>query len=376
MERGRLSRLAPARARRARGVQALVRDLNRAYRESLRSGSSTSSPPASAGSRPNDAANNVLAFARLGEGDTPPLVCVLNLSPVPRHDYRVGLPACGRWREVLNTDSAFYGGSGVGNLGGVEAEARSVARAAVLGRAHAAAARRGLARARVTSPPMEVWPGRPFPLGATWDGEGTNFSLFSEHAERVELCLFDGDATRRASSCRDAPLTSGTATSRASGRASATATASTAPTSRERATASTRQAADRPLREGDRGAGRTGSAANVLPYVPGAGEDADLELDDEDDAMPIPKCVVIDPTLRLGGRPAARHAVARHRHLRGARQGLHDAPPGHPRGPARHLRRPRLRAAIAHLRELGVTAVELLPVHHIADESFLARPRA
>jgi glycogen operon protein len=36
-----------------------------------------------------------------------------------------------------------------------------------------------------------VWPGRPFPLGATWDGTGTNFSLFSEHATRVELCLFD-----------------------------------------------------------------------------------------------------------------------------------------------------------------------------------------
>jgi len=37
----------------------------------------------------------------------------------------------------------------------------------------------------------EIWPGRPFPLGPTWDGEGTNFSLFSESAERVELCLFD-----------------------------------------------------------------------------------------------------------------------------------------------------------------------------------------
>ena len=40
-----------------------------------------------------------------------------------------------------------------------------------------------------------VWPGRPLPLGADWDGEGTNFSLFSEEAERVELCLFD-DADR------------------------------------------------------------------------------------------------------------------------------------------------------------------------------------
>ncbi len=36
-----------------------------------------------------------------------------------------------------------------------------------------------------------IWPGTPFPLGATWDGNGTNFSLFSEHADRVELCLFD-----------------------------------------------------------------------------------------------------------------------------------------------------------------------------------------
>ena len=64
----------------------------------------------------------MLAFARLGEGDTPPLVCALNLSPVPRYDYRVGVPAGCRWREALNTDSAFYGGSGIGNLGAVEAE--------------------------------------------------------------------------------------------------------------------------------------------------------------------------------------------------------------------------------------------------------------
>jgi isoamylase len=43
---------------------------------------------------------------------------------------------------------------------------------------------------------LRVWPGKPFPLGATWDGDGTNFSLFSEHAERVELCLY-GDDERR-----------------------------------------------------------------------------------------------------------------------------------------------------------------------------------
>ncbi|HXA61763.1 MAG TPA: hypothetical protein VNW94_21660, partial [Streptosporangiaceae bacterium] len=38
----------------------------------------------------------------------------------------------------------------------------------------------------------EVWPGEPYPLGATWDGSGTNFALFAEAADRVELCLFEG----------------------------------------------------------------------------------------------------------------------------------------------------------------------------------------
>src|SRR5207253_2064098 len=59
---------------------------------------------------------------------------------------------------------------------------------------------RGRARRRLREPDrghqkleMESWPGRPFPLGSMWDGEGTNFSLFSENAERVELCLFDRD---------------------------------------------------------------------------------------------------------------------------------------------------------------------------------------
>src|SRR5216110_2684194 len=43
---------------------------------------------------------------------------------------------------------------------------------------------------------LTVWPGRPYPLGATWDGEGVNFALFSEHAEKVELCLFDNAGRR------------------------------------------------------------------------------------------------------------------------------------------------------------------------------------
>ena len=50
---------------------------------------------------------------------------------------------------------------------------------------------------------MDVWPGNPFPLGPTWDGNGTNFSLFTENAERVELCLFDADDNETRVELRD-----------------------------------------------------------------------------------------------------------------------------------------------------------------------------
>ena len=48
----------------------------------------------------------------------------------------------------------------------------------------------------MTLPITRIWPGCPYPLGATWDGEGVNFALFSEHAEQVELCLFDSSGRR------------------------------------------------------------------------------------------------------------------------------------------------------------------------------------
>jgi len=50
------------------------------------------------------------------------VLAVFNCTPVPRHDYRVGIPFGGTWREILNTDAAAFGGSDVGNLGAVEAE--------------------------------------------------------------------------------------------------------------------------------------------------------------------------------------------------------------------------------------------------------------
>jgi 1,4-alpha-glucan branching enzyme len=70
----------------------------------------------------DDADNSVLSFLRLTADGGRMLACVANLTPVVRHGYRVGVPAPGRWREVLNTDASELGGSGVGN-GDLEAEA-------------------------------------------------------------------------------------------------------------------------------------------------------------------------------------------------------------------------------------------------------------
>jgi 1,4-alpha-glucan branching enzyme len=63
----------------------------------------------------------VFAFARRTRDSERVVVYVANLSPLPREGYRLGLPRAGRWRELVNTDSGHYGGSDVGNLGGVEA---------------------------------------------------------------------------------------------------------------------------------------------------------------------------------------------------------------------------------------------------------------
>jgi 1,4-alpha-glucan branching enzyme len=69
----------------------------------------------------DDSANSVIAYVRRSrEGE--PLLVAVNMTPVPRHGYRVGVDDPGRWVEILNTDSDVYGGSGMGNLGGVETD--------------------------------------------------------------------------------------------------------------------------------------------------------------------------------------------------------------------------------------------------------------
>jgi 1,4-alpha-glucan branching enzyme len=70
----------------------------------------------------DDRANSVFSFVRYA-ADRPPILVVCNMTPVPRHRYRVGVPLSGSWLEIFNSDSGFYGGSNVGNAGRVDATA-------------------------------------------------------------------------------------------------------------------------------------------------------------------------------------------------------------------------------------------------------------
>ncbi len=104
-----------------RGILDLVVDLNRIYEQSPALWSQDHDPSGFEWIDANDLANNVFSFIRIGD-DGSELVSVSNFAAVPHEAYRLGLPRAGRWTEVLNTDAGAYLGSGVGNLGSVEAE--------------------------------------------------------------------------------------------------------------------------------------------------------------------------------------------------------------------------------------------------------------
>lgn len=103
------------------GVQTLIRDLNRLYRETPALHVNDCRPEGFDWIEANDAEAGVYAFLRKGDPGDPMVVVAVNMTPVER-SYRLGLPAPGRWREALNTDAAAYGGSNRGNLGGIMSE--------------------------------------------------------------------------------------------------------------------------------------------------------------------------------------------------------------------------------------------------------------
>jgi isoamylase len=218
----------------------------------------------------------------------------------------------------------------------------------------------------------EVWPGQPFPLGATWDGEGVNFSLFSENAARVELCLFnqEGDDERRIE------VTERTAFNwhcylPGVGPGQPYAYRVYGPYRPEDGLRFNpakllidpyAKSIDGPVRWNE---------ANVLPYVPDGTADADLEPDDEDDAYALPKSVVIDRYFdweddRPPRTPFA-ETVIYEAHVKGFTKRF-EGIPGDLCGTYAGLASDE---AIQYLKTLGITAVELLPIHHIVDESFL-----
>jgi 1,4-alpha-glucan branching enzyme len=97
------------------GIQALVRDLNRVYRDEPALWEVDFEPAGFRWLDASDAAANVLAFARVSRDGNRIVVCACNFSPVPREGHRLGLPHGGTWREALNTDDPRYGGSGIGS---------------------------------------------------------------------------------------------------------------------------------------------------------------------------------------------------------------------------------------------------------------------
>lgn len=214
---------------------------------------------------------------------------------------------------------------------------------------------------------MRVWPGHPFPLGPWWDGEGTNFSLFSEHAEKVELCLFDEEdrETRYELIERTAFNWHGYLSGVGPGqRYGFRVHGPWAPEQGHRFNPSKllldpyAKSIEGPVLW-DRG--------NTLPYRPD-GEDADLERDDENDSAAIPKSIVIDASFDwqddLPPQRPWHETVIYEVHTKGftkLMEGVREELRGTYAGLASE-------PALEYLSSLGVTAVELLPIHQIADE--------
>ncbi|HXX30338.1 MAG TPA: glycogen debranching protein GlgX [Myxococcaceae bacterium] len=222
----------------------------------------------------------------------------------------------------------------------------------------------------MTEAVLEIWPGRPQPLGATWDGQGVNFAVFSEWAERIEVCLFDPAQPARQTQRFTLPVTThgvrhgylprlplGTLYGlRAHG-----------PWAPERGLRfNPAKLLLDPYARSITGRPDLSHSAHVR----NEGSD-DLVLDPTDSADATPRAVVVDHGFDWeGDRPPRTpwtRSIVYELHVRGFTRRHPEVPP-ELRGTYGGLVHP---APIAHLKSLGVTAVELLPVHQAADEGFL-----
>jgi 1,4-alpha-glucan branching enzyme len=102
------------------GVKRMISDMNRVYRHEPALHQLDFSPAGFEWVDIGNAEMSIIAFLRKSAGDGPPLLVVCNFTPLPRANFLVGVPSRGFWREIINTDARDYGGSGWGNMGGVE----------------------------------------------------------------------------------------------------------------------------------------------------------------------------------------------------------------------------------------------------------------
>ena len=216
---------------------------------------------------------------------------------------------------------------------------------------------------------MRVWPGSPYPQGATWDGEGVNFSIFSENADGIELCLFDHPDDEKESFTFE--LTERTDL----------IWHCYLPDARPGQLYGYRVHGPYQPERGHRfnphkllidpyGKAISGTIkrSDALYGYPIGDTEEDLVIDTRDSAPGMPKCVVIDPAFTWGDDRAPRvpwnRTVIYEAHVRGLTV-LHPAVPDDIRGKFLALAHD---PVIDHLLSLGITAIELMPVHQfVAD---------
>ena len=218
---------------------------------------------------------------------------------------------------------------------------------------------------------MKIWPGNPYPLGANWDGAGVNFSLFSENATKVELCLFDGASAKQETRI---PITQQTHQ----------VWHTYLPEVRPGQLYGFR--VHGPYAPAD---GLRFNPAKLLldPYAKAVGgsiqwsnalfgytvghPETDLSFDDQDSAGGMPKCVVIDPAFSWGNdmppNTPWHKTIIYELHVKGFTK-LHREVPPEMRGTYAGLSCP---PVIDYLKNLGITAVELMPVHQFVADRHL-----
>jgi glycogen operon protein len=219
---------------------------------------------------------------------------------------------------------------------------------------------------RQAAAPAAVWPGEALPLGAQWDGHGTNFSVFSEVASKVELCLFDADGHERrvplpevTAFCWHAYLPDVGPGQRYGFRVDGP----WAPGQGHRC--NPHKLLLDPYARAISGPVTWGPS--VLPYRSENPDDAS----EEDSAPAVPRSVVVDPSFdwgddRLLQRPL-HETIIYEVHVKGFTKRMPDVPE-ELRGTYAGMAHP---AAVDYLKRLGITAVELLPVHHFVHDGHL-----